>query len=816
MKRILTFFALAAMMMPVSCIKDDLAGPEMGNGSGKGMKFTAVMEVPGSKTAIDEDGSVAWVAGDQIKFDYEIGKEDSDPVISDELETIEDGAAVFYADVPNAFGMTEAEYRESLEEGATNSRHMYVSYPASVETAYAFSEYHVTIPAVQDGSFENASISLAKWNPNAPKDPLTFYNLCGLLQVDVDDPNVRSIRLTSATDIAGELNVGFEEFSYEIPGLVKIKNVVKGKGETAITVNVDGPGTYYIAVRPDVEILDFCVALLDENNNFLGDRAALTQTKLSVERAHVLPLGTLGTGSFVTANDGDYFVTPDGRGTGDGSSWANAASYTTFVKEANVHGGTSSGKIKNVYMSEGDYIVTAQSRFDIDNDDKIGIEGFNGFNIWGGYSKESICCDLTRRDIIKYPTNIVGSGEGHRLWNIYSGVWGVDGITFKDFVGTTGGVLNITDVATVNIKDCNFINNTSTSGNAGAVLFTTVASATASTFEGCSFVGNKTTATTASNGSGGAVASTGTAKKAVVKFTKCLFKDNNAGYAGGALWARSVSYHVEDCNFIDNKSAKGGDALYVDRNNGVAIYCDRSYFSSSTGTMTVICVGNIDASTTSSNASVYLNNCVVAGNWGVSGSQIKNLSVGKIVIVNTTLSTQSSTGVLENTDNGSVSVINSIVANTTSSSNGLAFANAKETASFKVGYSLYTRYNASGITENNSLGGLWLRDGDSKNFPTGNDVWYPKSGNASTMKANNNTSKTSVDDVRGYVYYYKWNGESPTIDENQFTNATLTEVTALVNAADANFATWLGDRLGKDIRGNARNATSMWPGSYQE
>jgi hypothetical protein len=64
----------------------------------------------------------------------------------------------------------------------------------------------------------------------------------------------------------------------------------------------------------------------------------------------------------------------------------------------------------------------------------------------------------------------------------------------------------------------------------------------------------------------------------------------------------------------------------------------------------------------------------------------------------------------------------------------------------------------------------------------------------------------------------------PEIDGKTFTNTDLEHVTDLVTAADAGFAEWLGanssdpndNRLGKDIRGEQRDAASMWPGSYQK
>ena len=98
------------------------------------------------------------------------------------------------------------------------------------------------------------------------------------------------------------------------------------------------------------------------------------------------------------------------------------------------------------------------------------------------------------------------------------------------------------------------------------------------------------------------------------------------------------------------------------------------------------------------------------------------------------------------------------------------------------------------------------------NFPVNSDYKWHK-GDATSQRANNNTSANAVADVRGKVHFYEWDGEYP--EGAEFTNATLDAVTTLVKEADADFATWLGDRLGKDIRGVQRDATSMWPGSYQ-
>ena len=146
-------------------MKDELAGPEAGINSGKTMTFTAEMEGAVTRTVLDvQTGAVSWAAGDAIKFDYAIGKTDSEPVLSQQLSEadIKDGSASFKAVVPAEFALTEDEFAATFEEDATvPGRYMYVAYPATVSTTYATAgtAYNVYIPAEQDGSFANASIS---------------------------------------------------------------------------------------------------------------------------------------------------------------------------------------------------------------------------------------------------------------------------------------------------------------------------------------------------------------------------------------------------------------------------------------------------------------------------------------------------------------------------------------------------------------------------------------------------------------------------------------------------------------------------------
>ena len=54
MKKIFAIISLAALMMPVSCMKDEFAGPETGINTSETMTFTAVMEGAATKTVLDE------------------------------------------------------------------------------------------------------------------------------------------------------------------------------------------------------------------------------------------------------------------------------------------------------------------------------------------------------------------------------------------------------------------------------------------------------------------------------------------------------------------------------------------------------------------------------------------------------------------------------------------------------------------------------------------------------------------------------------------------------------------------------------------
>ena len=798
MKKIFAIISLAALMMPVSCMKDELAGPESGINSGKTMTFTAVMEGAATKTALNEQtGAVAWAVGDAVKFDYAIGKEDTEPVISSPLaeDDINDGAASFKVmNIPASFALTDEEFAATFEEGASvPKRYMYVAYPATTATTYttAGQAYNVYIPAEQDGVFAKASISLAKWDKLNPTAPLVFKNLCGLIQVTVGN-NVRQIKLTSSDYIAGRANVGFDANNAPY-----VKNMVETEASKVVTVNVKAAGTYYIAVAPGA-IKNLYIEYLDADGNAVCDK--LAKGDVTVNRAHILPLGGFTDGSFAAA--GGFFVKPEAAGTGDGSSWDNATDYVGFYNKLDNSKTNSTAVTATVYMAAGTYSVNAQ----------LNVTPAHNVKIYGGYPSDASGYSLTGRDVEANQT-ILDAGSNKKIFNLTKGTWMIDGLTLQNAKVTDGAVVLKNDI-NITFRNCVFKNNISTS-TGGAAVYTTALTSQNVLFENCEFIGNDANTTTNSNtGLGGAVVAVGSATTLpTMTFKKCLFEKNHAALGGGVICPRKTNCRFIDCNFVDNTADSFGDDIYIENSNAVSVYCDGCNFYKTSADYVK---ANTMIYNKNANATVGLNNCLVTGAWNI-GERGLCVNEGKnLTVVNSNLFCQSGYPALLTQSGSTTYVLNSIVLNAASNGIGRGVATNGKSYVYNV---IYTRVDEGGndvaeTTEKTVLGeALKVVSGKNETFPV-EPTWYGTSDHAGLMWGNKNASTTTVDDCRGKYYYYAWDGVYP--EGAEFTNATLAQVTDWVNTADAAFATWLGDRLGKDIRGVSRDAASMWPGSYQK
>lgn len=862
MKKNFMMIALASvLMMPVSCTKNELEAPQ-GPAAGE-LTFVAYAEGGDSKTTLnEEDGSVAWAIGDQIKFDYELEKVAGEAVLSSVLAEgdIVEGAATFTAALPEAFTMSTKEY-----DG--ESRHMYVTYPASIETDYSSaSEFLVTVPAEQDGTFAKASIAHAKWDPANPKAPLQFYNLCGLLQIEIADDAARQIVLEASSDLVGNVSVTFTKEGYE--GLPTVKAVKEGT--KTITVDVKGAGVYYVAVLPG-SIENLYVAINDAEGNLLGDRTA--NNAIPVARKQIRKLGTIGTGF------SDRLYIKSGAN-GQGTSWTDAAGVDKLLATMQ----STEVVTKNIYVAAGDYTIT----------DKAAKPAAGSvIKIYGGYSASATGYSLAGRDVENNVSRIQSTSG--RTFYTQKGNWVFDGLYFKSegyknkafgcallllngtesvlvnnchFVGSihgyvedktngggivrvattakftnctfsgnrseaqcggiyvaAGGVLSaehceffentavgnagaisVNSTGVIHLSNCQFESNTS-GINGGAIHFNAVTS-TESTINNCSFVGNTApTAELKDNGLGGAISSAGApASIGTASFTNCLFNGNQAGYGGGAVWSRALNYRFTDCNFIDNdgSASSGGDAILMDNTKEISVYCNRCFFGYTKDVNKASLITDLNTNTSSS---LCLANSVVTGDWGKAARLVRVTS--NSVIVNSTLYGQQSSRLVQ--ISGTCNVINSIVVNAASSGTKGEFDNSK---TLNVDYSLYHMINTGSGAETsveNSLSGIKVQVEGTKNFPV-NTTWF--AGSAAAMYKANGTTQTKVNDCRGNIYYYAWDGSYP--ENMTFSPASLETVKGLVQTADSGFAAWLGDSLSKDIRGVSRNTAAMWPGSYED
>ena len=827
MKKNFIMIALASvLMMPVSCTKNEIdapKGPSQADFDLVEMTFEAQTEVS-IKTAIDiNEGTVTWIAGDAIKLVWELDKtvgEASSATLT--ADDIAEGSATFNVSAPSDFAM---------ETSGHESRHMYAVYPSTIEHDYSSaSSLYVTVPDVQDGTFANASIALAKWYYGKP---LAFKNLCGLVQVVVEDAAVRKIVLEASVDIAGKVDVGGFD-----GGVVNVKSVKEGK--KTITVNVNGAGTYYIAVLPST-LEGFYVALYDENDGLIGDK--FTDNTLTVKRKMIKPLGTLETGF------GDrYYVKVDG--TGDGSSWTNAASWTSLVTKLKA----TNAPLK-VYMAAGEYKTGSVASMGTANT-SAEIE------IYGGYAADVAGYSIAGRD---YKTNVVvlDAEQKDRILVIQRGAWKIDGLTFKNAmrgekstdVGSAlmiegdasssfvvnnctfdgnknlvttenkgGGAVRVSN-ATVNMNNCKFVNNEAYYfGSAIHVGGTAVLNMNdcslsknnVTKYDGAIYVDANATlnmdhcifAENTATRRAGAISA-----KGKVNAVNCDFDSNVATTDGGAIWMRDGGeLKCNLCTFRSNVAngtgnTNGGGAIYV--SNTSKVYLNRCFMANNSDQY-----NGHHIYANSSTSYVGLNNCVVRGPWGVTKTQGSLLQIkGSNVIVNSTIYCQTgSWGAISlgsKTTNG-CRVINDIVINKSS----LEYSFYSTSYYMQVYNTIYSKDKATeegyGMTYTDCLAGASCRTGG--NFPTAASLWT--------------TDGTQFNlDGNRYIYVYPWDG---TTDAGDVKKPSLADVKALISGTanvGEEFLTWLQsdelkvngvEALAVDIRGKARNTAAMWPGSYED
>lgn len=533
MKKLFAFFALGLMvMMPVSCVKDQLGDNEQ-NVPAEGTTFKAVME-GATKTVLDEEtGKVAWAVDDAVKFAWELDGTPYYDVSAPLSEIAADGSAEFTTAVPSVFKyMTEEDYKAGDD---SKSLHLYAAYPASVDVDYSnASDYILTVPSEQDGTFASASIALAKWNKTAPSAALVFKNLCGLLQVKIADDNAKKLVITSSTDLAGKASITFPETG---PKVKAMKEASK-----SISVALDGAGTYYVAVYPG-ELENVYVEVFDASDNLIGDRVA--NNAIPVSRSQVRKLGTVGTGFSER-----FYVKDGGSGDKSGSSWDNAADIAGLKTQL------AKNEIKKVYIAAGTYSTKSAG--------ELSIKGGN-YSIYGGYPTDAAGYAINNRNIaaneVIFDGGHTAEVNGARILVVNPANLLVEGVTFQNAYSeaTSGSAIVVAGAAETvfnqcTIRNCSFKNSDAT-GVAGVVR---ISGTSKNTFNNCVFEGNAT------NAKGGVF---NQYDKAKLNLNNCEFYSNTSGHFGGVIYTIG-ELNINACTFgasgKGNSSANRGGVITMD------------------------------------------------------------------------------------------------------------------------------------------------------------------------------------------------------------------------------------------------------------
>lgn len=833
-KYILYIFSAAAVF--TACTKSELRDDsDKKKVSENAIVLSATHENNGSqadKTSLQSDDSVLWTDGDCIKLLWEAGSAVSEP-----LELTADAAS--------------ADFTVEVESGTVPA---YAVYPAGTAASYDGSSLSVTIPAEQDGSFASAAIELA---PVTEGKTIAFKNLGALLEISVSSADVASIVITAYGEktIAGTASVSFS-------GSIPAVDAVSDEASSITLSGLGGAGTYYAAILPEAELSDgFYIELRNASNNVIGQK--FTGKALTAARKKIIGLGTIAAETISAS-----FVKVSASGSGDGSSWDNAMSWSSL--KSKISAGNASGKI---FLAGGTYTGT-----------ETAVKGT--FELYGGYDPSSTGTDLSKRNTTSFATEFDGEGSKRLfVWNGTTISTVFDGITFKNAYKSSVDVgsaiiINSCKSAKFNnciVKDCIKVSEGTVNGTGGGGAVR--AQNGTIEFSNCTFSGNSASGV----GFGGVISPGDNKSAAVINLTKCSFLNNTAEGKGGVLYlpAEASTTTIVDCTFEGNQAAEGG-VVYI--NSACTLTSSNSRYINNRATATTSSdvgggcyriaasaditfdgdsfegnsVGNWQTSANGSGAVIFadaaatirVNDCYLEGNYSGSRGAIRSKASASILMMNNCRIRNSrvySFGSALHT-NGICAIHNSAFqSNSNNNASGAStiyvgggkmfISNTCIRLSADSGAGLYaasgpaTIVNSTFVNSANDSGTASKQVAvKSKGIITsyGHNIYsklYEETAgtyrleNAEHIDVQYTLDQEWVGGKYHLIKWTQWNNGGPRPEG--FVEATPARVEAAIEAFDEAFKSWLqsltfdgGNALQTDIRGIARSTEAIWPGSY--
>lgn len=760
--------------------------------------FTAT--VPTRTAIAEDDKTVTWVAGDEVKFVWEGG------------ETVAtaagDGASTTFT----------VQVDENVNE-------IYAVYP--VDACAGLVDGEVTLNfsnQLTGGEFSKADICVAKAvkNGDSWNKGLNFKNVACLLKVGVttDDITRVQVQAVGLEVIAGTLPVSIDDDGQLVLG------GAEGDKNT-VNMAVSGAGNYYITVLPNVEMASgFRV------NCFKGEEQ---MTPFYYPGSFTTACGQIIKLSEIESRLGQYYVTPEGAGTKTGQSWSNAMDTQTFVdfvenadnffvlRNAVVNFSAEEFDFGNYLMpsfdGHGEVPFTLQGTKNGEAMTTfVGRSGDNAGMLWPKTSANVTVKNVrftgadgnSNRSAIRINTSSAKltldgcefidnktSGNGACI-NVYKDVplviknclfqdnygWGaalyIDkscsdiNVTFEDtqIIENTGNPVWGCNANTVTFERVLFKDNITTPEDGGSAV--AIEGSGIYTFTDTEFIGNVCDLTSNTQKGGVVMILTDNAE---ARFNRCLFDGNvtnrtvskNEASAAVVNSRNASTFYFNACEFKENSSGTGNSTGFYGGLKGTVIATYKA-------------------------ATIAMNNCYVHDNYGGRNSDdiawiyIDNASA-KFIMSNTTVigdqtrygydSPKNKKGVIRLQQDCYSHVYNSIICSKYEDGKSIGCGVAIEINS------LYNK-TSPGLDEDT----VWKTDTGS-----GHDYY------AST-------------DCFGGLKGYMWNGQMT--GTNSEVLAPTSDINSAIQNADEGFYNWLAEigALGTDIDGKTRGTLSS-PGCYQ-
>lgn len=423
-----------------------------------------------TKTTITIDettGSVSWAVGDKLKLVCEDGSDFLTEALAE--ADLKDGGktATFKATVKAVKALKWAVYPSDIKTELTTD-----------------GKFSVTVPQVQDGTFEHASIEVGEIGEN---NAIALKNVCALLKFTIANEGAAKVFIGgNGAPLNGKVNISASILETSYTASKDVPDY-----QPNVEVSVGDPGTtYYAAILP-TKTTGLSMQIYSADNKLLAEN--ISSNVLDAPRKVIKNLGKLREKPFANKR----FVTKDGAGDKQGLSWENAWSFQTLISK--LQGTALTDHV--IFITEGNIKPTTGT---------IVLKDNTKFKIYGGYPTNLTGVTTTDRDINKHATAFVGKDrngdkDNARLF-VYNGTATgtetlFDGVGFNDtyqWVETAqydlyaGTCLLIGASKNVYCVNCRFNNNYKV-GNGIMRIGSTGSTSANATFERCVFSNNTVT-----------------------------------------------------------------------------------------------------------------------------------------------------------------------------------------------------------------------------------------------------------------------------------------------------------------------------------